>query len=239
MTSDSERETEASHRSGREITVPSDDGDFVAYLAVPAEGHGPGILVLQEWWGLVPEIRDVCDRLARAGFVALAPDLYRGDATRDPDEAARLMMGLEIERAGRDLEQAAATLQRRPETDGTRLGCIGFCMGGRLALEAAGRVPAIGAVVDCYGVHPKVDPDFAACRAKVLGVFAENDEFVSKADVAALADALRSAGVVHRFRTYLGVRHAFLNEARPEVFDPGMAAEAWRDVLTFLDAELR
>lgn len=121
----------------QDIVIESDEGAFDAYLSLPPSGHGPGVLVLQEWWGLVPQIRSVCDRFARAGFVALAPDLYRGDATTDPDEAARLMMDLEIDRAGRDLVHAVSALRNRSETDGPRVGCIGFCMGGQLALHAA------------------------------------------------------------------------------------------------------
>jgi len=225
--------------AGREIEVESEDGAFGAYVATPATGQGPGLVVLQEWWGLVPQIRDVCDRFARAGFVALAPDLYRGASTTDPDEAGRLMMGLEIERAGRDLRGAVEALRRQPETSGSRVGCIGFCMGGQLALFAACQTPEIGAVVDCYGVHPNVDLDLAGCAAKVFGVFAENDEFISAADVQKLEDALEAAGVAHRLRTYLGVQHAFLNESRPDVFDADTASEAWRDIETFLAAELR
>jgi carboxymethylenebutenolidase len=195
--------------------------------------------VLQEWWGLVPQIRSVCDRLARAGFVALAPDLYRGDSTTDPDEAGRLMMELEIERAGRDLEAATEALRRESATLGARVGCIGFCMGGQLALYAACRRPEIGAVVDCYGVHPNVSLDLESCRAKVLGVFAENDDFISAADVQHLEEALSSAGVEAKLLTYVGVQHACLNDARPEVFDAETAAEAWRDIETFFEAELR
>ncbi len=224
--------------SGRTIRIASDDGDFEAYLAVPATGRGPGVVVLQEWWGLVPQIRDVCDRLAREGFVALAPDLYRGDATTDPDEAGRLMMSLEIERAGRDLVHAVEALRRVPETDGSRVGCLGFCMGGQLALYAAGCSPAIGAVVACYGVHPQVRPDFEAFRAKVFGVFAEQDEFISAADVRAMGRALEEAGVEATLRTHPGVQHAFLNDARPEVYDAEAAAVAWRDILAFLRVEL-
>jgi len=225
--------------AGQEIQIESEDGAFAAYVATPATGQGPGLVVLQEWWGLVPEIRDVCDRLARAGFVALAPDLYRGESTTDPDEAGRLMMALEIERAVRDLAASVETLRRQPATSGSRVGCIGFCMGGQLALLAACGTPEIAAVVDCYGVHPNVELDLAACRAKVFGVFAENDEFISAADVKKLDDALESASVARRLRTYLGVQHAFLNESRPEVFDADTAAEAWRDIETFLSAELR
>jgi carboxymethylenebutenolidase len=224
---------------GREIQIASEDGEFNAYLATPASGQGPGLVVLQEWWGLVPQIRDVCDRLARSGFVALAPDLYRGESTTDPDVAGRLMMELEIERAGRDLGAAVEALRRQSATSGSRVGCIGFCMGGQLALYAACLQPEIAAVVDCYGVHPKIPLDLEACRAKVLGVFAENDEFISAADVQILDEALSQAGVDSKLLTYLGVQHAFLNDARPDVFDAETAAEAWRDIETFLEAELR
>ena len=229
----------ATNETSRDIEIESADGAFDAYVSLPAAGQGPGVIVLQEWWGLVPQIRDVCDRLARAGFVALAPDLYRGDSTTDPDEAGRMMMELEIERAGRDLACAVDALRRQPETDGTKVGCIGFCMGGKLALYAASLVPEIAAVVDCYGVHPNVSVDFSSWGAKVLGIFAENDEFVSAADVQTLSESLEAAGVPSRLLTYVGVQHAFLNEARPEVFDAETAAEAWRDIGAFLEAELR
>lgn len=228
-----------SSQSGRELQIESEDGSFGAYVATPANGQGPGLVVLQEWWGLVPQIRDVCDRLARSGFVALAPDLYRGESTTDPDEAGRLMMNLEIERAGRDLGAAVDALRRQPETNGSKVGCIGFCMGGQLALYAACLQPEIAAVVDCYGVHPNVALDFSTCRARILGVFAENDEFISSADVARLDEALSGAGLDAKLLTYDGVQHAFLNDARPDVFDAERAAQAWRDIETFLDAELR
>jgi len=225
--------------AGREITVESEDGEFAAYVATPPNGRGPGLVVLQEWWGLVPQIRDVCDRLARAGFVAMAPDLYRGESTTDPDEAGRLMMELEIERAGRDLGSTVEALRREPATEGAKIGCIGFCMGGQLALYAACLRPEIAAVVDCYGVHPNVSLDLEACRAKVLGVFAENDDFISAADVRTLEEALSNADVDAKVLTYIGVQHAFLNDARPDVFDAETSAEAWRDIETFLEAELR
>jgi carboxymethylenebutenolidase len=225
--------------NGHEIQIASEDGEFKAYVAAPASGQGPGLVVLQEWWGLVPQIRDVCDRLARSGFVALAPDLYRGESTTDPDVAGRLMMELEIERAGRDLGAAVEALRREPATSGSRIGCIGFCMGGQLALYAACRQPEIGAVVDCYGVHPKVSLDLGSCRAKVLGIFAENDDFISATDVQLLDEALSGAGVDAKLLTYVGVQHAFLNDARPDVFDADTAAKAWRDIESFLNAELR
>lgn len=231
--------TDQETQAGRDLRIASAEGELDAYLAIPASGHGPGLVVVHEWWGLVPQIRSVCDRLARAGFVSLAADLYRGDATTDPDEAGRLMMDLEIDRAGRDLGAAVDALRQQPETDGAKVGCIGFCMGGQLALYAACLRPEIGAVVDCYGVHPRVTPDLDACRAKLLGVFAENDEFIPPASLEALREALSAAGVEHHLEVYAGVQHAFLNEARPDVYDAATAARAWRDIESFLGAELR
>lgn len=225
--------------TGRDLQIESEDGAFAGYVAVPAAGSGPGMLVLQEWWGLVPHIRDVCDRLARMGYVALAPDLYRGDSTTDPDEAGRMMMDLQIERAGRDLSAAVAALLRQPETEGARVGCIGFCMGGQLALHAGCRSAEIAAVVDCYGVHPQVILELDECKAKVLGVFAENDDFIPAEAVVSLGETLGLAGVEHRLVTYDGVGHAFLNDSRPDAYSATRAAEAWNDIETFLAAELR
>jgi len=231
--------TQSGSRTSGEIEVESVDGVFPAYLALPTTAAGPGLLVLQEAWGLVPQIRDVCDRLARSGFVALAPDLYRGEQAADAAQAARLMEALEIDRTERDLSAAIEALRRQPETTGARLGCIGFCMGGQLALHAACLRREIAAVVDCYGVHPSFTPDFAGCRAKVLGIFAENDDFVPASAVKALETALEAAGIEARMLTYVGVRHGFLNEARPDVFDAETAARAWRAIESFLEAELR
>jgi carboxymethylenebutenolidase len=205
---------------------------------VPATGSGPGVVVIQEWWGLVDHVRDVCDRLAREGFVALAPDLYRGEATSDPTAAERLMMNLDIPRASSDLSAAVAQLLGHDAVEGARLGCIGFCMGGQLALSAAASERRIGAVVDCYGIHPEVRLDFEGMQAAVLGIFAENDDFVPAAAVSALERQLAAAGVRATLKTYLGVDHAFLNDSRPDVYAAATAHEAWADVLAFLRAEL-
>jgi len=225
-------------RSGSEITFESDGDEVAAYLAVPASGRGPGVLVIQEWWGLVDAIRDVCDRLAREGFVALAPDLYRGERTTDPDVAGRLMMDLEIPRAMGDLEAAAEALMRESSVTGSKLGCIGFCMGGQLALAAGCACARIGAVVDCYGIHPNVDLDVSKLRPAVFGVFAENDDFIPHESVRALERKLKDAGLRAEFKTFLGVQHAFMNHARPDVYDAPAAEEAWNDLLSFLRAEL-
>jgi carboxymethylenebutenolidase len=196
------------------------------------------VLVLQEWWGLVDHIRDVCDRFAREGFVALAPDLYRGDATSDPDEAGRLMMDLEIPRAARDLDAAVIDLLGHHAVDGGRVGAIGFCMGGQLALYAATRNPKVGAVADFYGVHPNVSLDLSGLEAAVLGIFAERDAFVPPATARQLQQELLDAGKRADFRIFDEVDHAFFNDTRPDVYHAASAAEAWNLTLNFFRAEL-
>ncbi len=225
-------------RGGSAISFESGGQTIDAYLAEPASGQGPGVVVVQEWWGLVDAIRDVCDRLAREGFVALAPDLYRGERTTDPDEAGRLMMDLEIPRAVGDLEAAAEALLRQSSVTGPKIGCIGFCMGGQLALAAGCADDRYRAIIDCYGIHPNVELDVEKLEASVFGVFAENDEFIPHENVRALETKLRDAGVQVEFKTFLGVQHAFMNHARPDVYDAAAADEAWNDTLSFLRAEL-
>jgi len=224
-------------RAGTEIEFSSNGDQVRGYLATPV-GRGPGLIVIQEWWGLVDHIRDVCDRLAREGFVALAPDLYRGEATSDPDEAGRLMMGLEIPRAARDLDGAVEALRRQDAVDGSRVGAVGFCMGGQLALYAATRNPRVGAVVDFYGIHPQVTLDLSGLEAPVLGIFAERDGFVSPDAARKLEAELRAAGKRASFQIYEGVDHAFFNDTRPDVYDADAAARAWADTIAFFRAEL-
>ncbi len=224
--------------AGSEIAFASAGERARGYLALPPQGHGPGVLVIQEWWGLVDHIREICDRLAREGFVALAPDLYRGEQTGDPGVAGRLMMDFALPRAAADLEGAGAALLGHSAVSSARLGAVGFCMGGQLALYAACQNPRIGAVVDFYGVHPNVRPEYARLRAAVMGAFAERDAFVPPETVQRLETELRAAGVRTDFTIYPGVDHAFMNDTRPEVFDAVTAQRAWSRALSFLRAEL-
>jgi carboxymethylenebutenolidase len=228
----------AAKRAGREIEFRSNGEPVQGYLAVPASGRGPGVLVIQEFWGLVDHIRDVCDRFAREGFVTLAPDLYRGESTADPDEAGRLMLGLEIPRAARDLDGAVQALQGREEVEGSRVAAVGFCMGGQLALFAATRNPKIGAVVDFYGVHPNVTLDLAGLEAAVLGIFAEQDQYVTPETARKLEADLKGAGKRVQFQIFPGVDHAFFNDTRPDVYNAATTARAWAETLAFLRAEL-
>ena len=201
------------------------------YLAVPDQ-PGPGVLVIQEWWGLVGHIKEVVDRFAAAGFTALAPDLFHGEQTTSPDEAGKLFMALEVGRAEQDLRGAADHLAT--VASGDSVGVVGFCMGGQLALYAASKSPRIGACVDFYGVHPNVHPEFEAIRCPVLGLFAENDGFVNAEVVAKLGASFEVAGVAHEFHTYPGTDHAFFNDGRPEVYDADASADAWDRVIRLL-----
>jgi carboxymethylenebutenolidase len=224
--------------AGHEIAFHSNGEEVRGYLSKPPSGRGPGVVVIQEFWGLVDHIREVCDRLAREGFVALAPDLYRGDTAQEPDAARRLMMDLEIPRAGRDLDGAVRALLDQDATDGPKVGALGFCMGGQLALYAGTRNPRIGAVVDFYGIHPAVSLDLAALEAPVLGLFAEHDTAVPPERARKLEADLEKAGKRAKILVYPGVAHGFMNDTRPDVHHAETAARAWGEALAFLRAEL-
>ena len=213
--------------------------DFKAYLALPDSGKGPGIVVVQEWWGLVPHIETVCDRFAVEGFVALAPDLYGGETTTEPDEAGSMLQALDIAATEATLRRAVDTLLDQPETNPSdRAGIVGFCMGGQLALYAASHNPRIAACVDFYGIHPKVQPSYRTLRGPVQGHFAERDPYASPATVAALRDELMVLEKPFEFHTYPGTDHAFFNDTRPEVHNAEASALAWQRTLEFLRREL-
>ena len=221
---------------GAVIEFPANGRKVRGYLSKPDSGSGPGVLVIQEWWGLVEHIKSVADRIAASGYVALAPDLYHGEATRSPDEAGKLMMALEIEETEKGLRGAATHLLS--QSSGRKLGAVGFCMGGQLALYAASRNDAIRACVDFYGIHPNVKPDYANIKAAVLGLFAEKDVYVSPEVVQKLEAVLKKAGIETDFTIYPDCDHGFFNDTRKEVHDVAAAADAWHRVQTFLKKHL-
>ena len=224
--------------AGETVEFKSNGETAQGYLSVPASGRGPGVVVIQEWWGLVPHIRGVADRFAREGFVALAPDLYHGETAKSPDEAGKLMMALDIERAERDLRGAVEYLAGHGATEGGRVGAVGFCMGGVLSLYAASKNERVGACVVFYGIHPKVNPPLERLRAPVLGLYAERDQFVPPAAVRELEEKLRALGKQVETHIYPGTDHAFFNDTRPEVYDPEAARDAWRRTVEFFRQHL-
>lgn len=222
------------------VTFPCGGHPTAGYLAVPKSGSGPGVLVFQEWWGLVPQIEKTCDRLADVGFTALAPDMYSGRSTTNPDEAGRMMMALDVPKVAADVKGAIEFLSSHPACSSAKVGATGFCLGGQLALFAACTYPSkIGACVDFYGVHPAIQPDVTKLRAPLLGVFAEKDAYVNAQVVGDLAAKLTKAKKTFEFKTYEGVNHAFMNETRPDVFDADAALDAWNRAVDFLQSHVK
>lgn len=220
------------------VEFPSNGHSVQGYLAVPPSGQGPGVVVIQEWWGLVPHIKDVADRLAAAGFVALAPDLYHGQTTVEPDEAQKLMMSMRMDEAARDMAGAVQYLLDSEAVDGENVGSIGFCLGGGLSLYLATLRPEVDACVVYYGVLPGVAPDLSAIRGAVLGHFAAHDDFASPAAADELKGRLEAEGVPVEFHQYDGCQHAFFNDTRPEAYNEEAARRSWDRTLTFLKERL-
>jgi carboxymethylenebutenolidase len=215
------------------------------YLAVPSGGSGPGVIVVQEWWGLNPQIKGVADKLADAGFVALAPDLYRGELAEhdEMDKAGHLMTSLPIDRAARDMSGAVDYLASHDAVTGDGIGAIGFCMGGGLVLVLGCLRPdKVKAVVPFYGVVGFDDdhaPDWSKLGASVQGHYAEKDDFFPAAKAEALEAGLKGLGKDVRVHVYPGTGHAFANESNAlGTYDEKSADEAFDRALSFLHAQL-
>ncbi len=228
---------------GELVTFPSNGGEAQGYLAVPDGGRGPGVVVIQEWWGLNQQIKEVCDRYAGEGFVALAPDLYRGTevSLQEPDEAAKMMMALNIEQAAKDMVGAVDYLRSHDAVTGDGVGVTGFCMGGGLALWLATLRPdAVKAIVSYYGIipWPAAQPDYSKLQAAVQGHYAEDDDFADPETVRKLEEELKGLGKDVEFFIYPSAGHAFANHHRPEVFHEAHSQTAWEGTIAFLRSQL-
>ncbi len=222
------------------VTFPSNGGTAHGYLAVPASGSGPGVVVIQEWWGLTNHIADVTNRLAAEGFVALAPDLYGGSTTHDSEEAGRLMQELPVDQAARDLSGAVDHLLGHEAVTSAKVGAVGFCMGGGFVLVlAAQQGDRIGAAVPFYGVLKEDYPDFSGLTAPLLGHFGQQDDFASPEAVRSLAERIEAeSGVKPEFHFY-SAGHAFFNdENHLGTYDAEQARIAWNRTLEFLRTHL-
>jgi carboxymethylenebutenolidase len=226
---------------GEMVSYRSNGGTSEGYLAVPEqEGYSPGVVLIQEWWGLVGHIRSVADRLAGDGFLALAPDLYHGHQAREPDEAQKLLMGLAMDQAAKDIAGAAAYLATRPRTDGA-VGTIGFCMGGSLALWAPTVTDLITAAVGYYPPIPweRMQPSWQNYSGKAAVIHCDEEEGGSGAPgVRQAAQLITDAGGDVVLYDYAGTGHAFFNDDRPEVYNPAAATLSWDRTLTFLHERL-
>ncbi len=218
-----------------EIVEFASNGDSArGYLATPEVGAGLGVIVIQEWWGLVPHIEHVCDRFAAEGFTALAPDLYHGTTTTEPDEAGKLMMALNLDAASRDMAGAVDHLLASDRVRGDTVGVVGFCMGGGLALVLACNEPQkVGPVAPFYGLipWPEAQPDWSALTGPVRGNYAGKDGFFTPDAARELERTLQDLGKEADLRVFPQSDHAFFNDDRPEVYDPEAATIAWERTL--------
>lgn len=219
------------------------DGDRTGhgYLALPAAGKGPGVIVIQEWWGLVDHIKDVCDRLADLGFVALAPDLYGGWIAHDGDEAGEMMQNLPAEEGARQLAGAVDWLLARDEVTSQTVGAIGFCMGGGFVLAlAAQQGDRVSAAVPFYGVGQGVPGDFSGVTAAVQGHYAEQDDSFPVEDARRQEQQIREESGADVEYFYYDAPHAFHNDENPQGnYRPEAAALAWDRAVSFLKEKVR
>ncbi|HZQ35055.1 MAG TPA: dienelactone hydrolase family protein [Dehalococcoidia bacterium] len=221
------------------VTFPSNGGQGMGYLARPDDGAAhPGVVVIQEWWGLEEHIKDVARRLAREGFVALAPDLYHGRVTGEPDEARKLAMGLDRDRAVKDLDGAVDFLCGMSQVAPKQVGMVGFCMGGGLTLLMACRNADLGAAAVFYGGNMGSPDLLRQLHCPLFGAFGERDEGIPLERVEALKEGLQQSGQPVEIRIYPGAPHAFFNDTRPS-YRPEAAQDAWQRTLALFHERLR
>lgn len=223
--------------SSQMIDFPSNEHTTPGYLAQPLHGEHPGLVVIQEWWGLVPHIKDVAERFARQGFVALAPDLYHGQSAAEPDEARKLAMELDRERAVGEILAAVRYLESHQAVFPKKVGLIGWCMGGSLVISTAATSERIGAAVVFYGRAADLGL-VAHIHAPLLGLYGELDHGIPVETVLAFEAKLEEQGVPHEIHIYPGAQHAFFNDSRPHIYHPQAAQDAWQKTLEWLNKHL-
>jgi carboxymethylenebutenolidase len=214
------------------------------YLVTPASGSGPGVLVIQEWWGLDSGIKEMTDRLGAAGFVALAPDLYHGELAghTEMDKAGHLMRSLPPERASRDMSGAVDYLANHKAVTTKSIGVVGFCMGGMLAfLIAVNRSDKVKALVPFYGFpQGDMEPDWSKLTASISGHMAERDDYFPPAAARALEAKLRKMGKDVTLTVHPGTGHAFMAPHNAlGTLNAALSAKIWPQVVSFLGYKLR
>lgn len=225
--------------SGETISLTVQGKTTSAYLSLPpGGGPWPGVVVIQEWWGLEDHIKNVADRFANAGFVALAPDLYYGEIATEPDEARKLRMALDWEDALAAIQEAINVLVAHDQVWPKRVGVTGFCMGGGLAWHAGAKLEHVAATVPFYGGGPEMsDEEVAQIGGPVLAIFGELDQGVSPEVARRRAAQMDKAGVKHETIIYPGAQHAFFNDTRA-AYHAEAAADAWGRMLALFKETL-
>ena len=224
---------------GQRVEFPSNAHTCQGYFAAPPSGKGPAVVVIQEWWGLVPHIEDVVNRFSKEGFAAIAPDLFHGKTTTSPDEAGKMLMELDAERAEREIAGAGEWLLKRPECSSKTYGVVGFCMGGALAQYTGTKEKNVGAVVSFYGGFKKVPMEWNNLRAPILLIYGEADRGVPAEQGRQLEQQLKKMGKSVQVVVYPGAGHAFFNDTRKEVHKPDASADAWKRTIEFFGANVK
>ena len=224
---------------GTMIDFSYDGGSAKGHLASPDDGvKRPGLIVIQEWWGLNDHIKDIAGRFAKEGYAALAPDLYDGVVTKDAGEAGKLMQSLDQEKALKKLGGAVDYLASQPDVDSDHIGVTGFCMGGTFALLLACGNPKIKASAPFYGDVPPEDK-LKSLSAPVLFFGGDQDQWINEEKRKRLEAALLKYEKVGEVKVYRGAGHAFFNDTRPEAYDKKAADDAWRRVTHFFASYLK
>lgn len=221
------------------IEFKSNEHTTPGFLSRPAiHGRYPGLVAIQEWWGLVPHIKDVAERFAHQGFITLAPDLYHGQAASEPDEARKLAMELDRERAVGEIQAAMRYLQGLEGIWPKKIGVVGWCMGGGLVVATMAASREVGAGVAFYGGARNVElvPEI---RAPLLGLFGEEDHGIPVNMVHTFEQELEERQVPHEIHIYSGAGHAFFNDSRPQIYDAVAAQDAWERTLAWFRNYLR
>ena len=221
------------------VHIGSADAGTDAFVAWPAGTKGaPAVIVIHEWWGLNSQIRDIARRLARQGYVAIAPDLYHGKVAEDPETAHTLVRGLDEDRALADLDDAVRWLRAQGRTAKSRLGVVGFCMGGGLAEQFALHEPSVAAAVMYYGRPETHREKLALLKAPLQGHFGAEDQGIPPDTVAVFRAALATAGKIAEIYLYPGAGHAFMHEGR-QSYHADAARQAWTRTLAFFQKYLK
>ncbi len=226
---------------GESVSFSSNGGTSEGYLAVPDAPNGSAVIVIQEWWGLVDHIRDIADRFAARGYLALAPDLYHGAKTTEPNEAGKLLMGLAMDQAAKDIAGAAAYLADRDEVTSGEVGTVGFCMGGSLALWSATLSDHIVAAVGFYPAIPweRMSPQWSNYAGKAAVIHCSEGDGTSAAPgIQQAKQAIEAAGGDCVLYDYPGTEHAFFNDTRAEVHHPTASENAWERTLGLFASRL-
>jgi carboxymethylenebutenolidase len=222
------------------VEYPDDEDEtLTGYLARPESGEAaPAVILIQEWWGLNQHILDVTNRFAAEGFVVLAPDLYKGQVATEPDEARKLVMELDMPEAVNEIQQAIAFLLEQDYVAGDKVGIVGFCMGGGLALQTArAEADRLGAAVAFYG-SPLTPAEAAEVNAPILGLYGGKDQGIPVDAVRSMEEALDAAGIDNEIYVYEDAQHAFFNDTRASSYDAEASADAWEKTLAWFRQHL-